>query len=209
MTPYATHPSLEKIQRFCDGTLPDFEQVSLETHLAGCDECLGIVSRMDGMLYSGFTAEAHAAALEAEARAADPLVNAIREAIDTYHGFSSALRDWLGDAAAVWGSMRPRQFGEAGLLPINASDAPESVRVVLRPGETRALVEVQESGQTVEVECDAPAGSLVLLFWSREEVSVRPAELRTAGDKRIARFEDVPAGTYRLAIGPAPKDYRK
>ncbi len=209
MAPYVTHPSLEKIHGFCEGTLADFEQVALEEHLAGCDECLGIVSRMDGMLYSGFTAEAHAAALQAEARAADPLVNAIREAIDRYHGFASALRDWLGDAAAVWGSMRPRQFGEPGLLRINASDATEPVRVVLPPGESRAFVEVREPGQTVEVECDAPAGSLVLLFWSDEKISVRAAELRTAGDMRIARFEAVPAGSYHLAIGPAPREYQK
>jgi hypothetical protein len=193
---------MEQIHRFCEGILPDFEQVALEDHLAACDECMGVMSRMDGLLYSGFTAETHAAALEAEERAADPLVSAIRQAASVYRDFAAVFRDWLGDATALWGNLQVRQLGEAGLVPVSGSATAQPVRIRLLREESRALIDVRESGQTLEIRSDAPPGAVALLFRSGEEASVRAAAFEPAGEMRVARFEQLAAGSYRLAIGP-------
>ncbi len=208
MTSYVEHPSLDKINRFCEGTLPDFEQVPLEEHLVSCEACLGVMNRLEAMLYTGFTAEAHAASLQAEARGADPLVTAIREAMSVYRDFAAALRGWFDDAAAIWGEAMPRRFGQAAFVPVSGTTVGGPIRVVLGPGEVHALVDLRESGESIEVESDAAPESLVLLFSISEEAFVRVAVLRSEGDAaaRIARFEDIPAGSYRLAIGPEPKE---
>lgn len=208
MTLYVEHPSLDKINRFCEGTLPDFEQVVLEEHLVSCEACLGIMNRMEAMLYPEFTAEAHAASLQAEARAADPLMTAIRGAINVYRDFAAVLRGWLDDTAALWGEAVPRRFGQGAFVPVSGTAGGGPVRVVLRSGEVHALVDIQESGESIEVESDAPAESPVLLFSVGEEAFVRMALLHSGsgGSARIARFDAIPAGSYGLAIGPEPKE---
>jgi hypothetical protein len=203
MTVNERHPSVEKIHQFCEGILPDFEEVALEAHLASCEECLGLLTRMDGLLDSGFSAKAHAAALEAEARAADPLVNAINAAAVLYDDLAAALRNWLDDAAALWGDAPVRRLGQLGLLPVSGRELAQPIRVQLLHGESRAEITLRESGQTLEIESDAPAGAVALLFLTGDKESVHAATLQPVGEARLARFDRVPAGNYRLAIGPA------
>ena len=194
------HPSLQKIQQLCEGILPDFEQVSLEDHLAGCEECLSVMSRMDGLLYSGFTAEAHAAALEVEASAADPLAKAIRQAATLYRDLASTLRDWLRDSSSIWGGISVRHLGETGLLPVSGSATAHPIRVTLLPGESRAVIDLREADQILEIECEAHLVGVALLFVTGEETSVHASALQPATDKTVARFEQLPAGSYQLAI---------
>jgi hypothetical protein len=203
MALYEQHPSIEKMCQLSEGILPDFEQVALEAHLGECDECLGLWRRMDGLLDSGFTANAHAAVLEAEARAADPLVNAIRAASGLYRDLAAVLREWLDAGAALWGDAPVRRLGQIGLLPVSGREVAQPIRVQLLHGESRAEITLRESGQTLEIESDAPAGAVALLFLTGEKESVHAATLQSVGETRLARFERIPAGNYRLAIGPA------
>lgn len=205
MTRHDSHPSLEILQHFCDGSLPDFEQVALESHLVECEECMGLVSRMDALLDSGFTAEAYAAALQAEALAADPLVVALRQAAGIYREFAATIRDWLGDAPALWGGAPVRQLGQAALIPVSGTAAVEPIRIALLSGESRAMVEVREAGQSIEITSDAAAGTIALLFLPEGEPFVQAATLEPEGGLRVARFNGIPAGSYGLAIGPEEK----
>lgn len=201
MTPHEQHPSMETLNSFSEGTLPDFQQMVLEEHLAGCEACMTLFTRIDSLLFSGFTAENHAASLEAEARAADPLVQAIREALTRYKEFGTALREWLRDTAALWSSSGVRIF-EASLVPISGSA--ETAPVLVRLGDVqRAFVDVLDPGQTIEVESSAPAGTPVLLFAAGEEPFIRAAALEDGGPVRTANFGPIPGGKYRIAIGPS------
>ena len=207
MSTRESHPSMSTLYSYCDGTVPDFEETAIEEHLAGCEECLGVLQRMDSLLFSGFTVEAHAAALQAESRAADPLVKAIRGAARLYREYAAGLHAWLGDPAALWGSGSVRPFGEFGLAPVSGGINTMSVLVALQPGESRAAVDVRESGQTVEVQADVPVGTIVLLFridmsMPDEETPVRLATFEPEGQVRIAHFYDTPAGSYHVAIAP-------
>ena len=208
MTLHEPHPKLETIRRYCDGSLPDFEQVSLESHLAECEECMGMMNRMDSLLESGFSAAAHAAALEAEAKAADPLARAIRQAAGAYREFAAELHRWLAGAAALWGDVPVRNLGQVGLVPVSGSAASRPIRVTLLAGESRASIDVRESGRILEVASDAPIGTLALLFSTGEEPSIYVAVLQAEGAARVARFDRIQPGLYCLAIAPIEENPR-
>jgi len=195
------HPGLEKLQQYCAGELPDFEEMALEDHFGECDECLAAVRRMDALLFGGFTAGAHAAALEGEARLADPLAAALRLALRTHQQFAAALQSWLGSAAAVWGGGAIRQWGEGALLPASGSDT-AALRVRLDPGEYRGEIDIREARQTVEIEQGGAEGQLAMLFQSGEETSARVSSFERVAGVAVARFEDIPEGHYYLAISP-------
>ncbi len=91
MSPQAGHLSVDTIARLCEGLLPEMEQCFAEDHLAECDACRGIFERMDALLYRGFSAESHAAAIRREAYAADPLVKALRETAERVSREAGAL----------------------------------------------------------------------------------------------------------------------
>src|SRR5580700_1120122 len=98
MTPSGNHPPMDKLRRYCEGSLPDFQQSALEDHLADCAECVSTVNRMDALLFTGFSASNHAAAMATEARLADPLVAALRRSLEISQQFASTLQNWLDSA---------------------------------------------------------------------------------------------------------------
>lgn len=200
MTP-GTHPSLRSLQGYLDESLPDFELADLEDHFAECEECMATVRRMDALLFSGFTAEAHAAAEAAEAFQADPLANALRAAQQTYAEYATALRDWLGSAAAFWEATPPLVFGEQGAVAVRSQLDPV-LRASLSGDATRAIIHVLRESVTVEVRVSGTADSLVVLFENDGRGAVRVAPLRPGPENSIAVFENVPFGDYYLALAP-------
>jgi len=44
------HPSLEELQQYCEGVLPDFRECVLDEHLADCEECALTIERMESLL---------------------------------------------------------------------------------------------------------------------------------------------------------------
>ena len=150
MTGTEFHPSLETMERYLDEALPDFEQGALEDHLAECAECTETLHRMDALLFSGFTAKSHAAAIAAEEFQADPLANALRAAQQVYAQYANTLRGWLDSAAALWEASPASPWGERGVVPVHSQpDTP--LQVTLQAGETRATVHVHRTAMTVIV----------------------------------------------------------
>ena len=195
-----THLSLERLRLYCAGEMPDFEEEALEDHLAECEECLSAVRRMDALLFTGFSAETHAASIKAEALAADPLAFALRRARETYLEYAQTIHEWLGGAGAMWGEATARLFGEPGMVPARGSAATPPLRVALVPGEFRAEILIRETVQDVEVSPGSPEPALALLFDPHENGIVRLAPIERIGTTGFAYFEAVPAGHYRLAI---------
>jgi hypothetical protein len=200
------HPSLEKLQRYNEGTLPDFQECALEDHLAECEECASAIERIEALVFSGFTAAAHDAAVEHEVLLADPLARAIRRAIDEGSGAVSILEEWLEGAAALWGQHIAPKFGEFAMVPIHALSASDSLDIELSAADRRAELIVRESVQTVKVYLPGFGPSLVLLFAVPDEGNelspVLVAQLLRVGDASRATFPAVPEGHYYLAISP-------
>lgn len=206
MTTSDDHLSLEKLQQYCEGTLPDFQECALEDHLAECEECAAAIDRMEMQLFSGFRAAAHAAAVEHEASFTDPLARAIRAAIEAGSGGVSILEEWVESASALWARHTAPKFGDFAMVPIHAVSTSESLNIDLSAEDRRAEVTVRESLRTINV-CFAGFGpSLALLFTvpddgtEPEHVLVEP--FRREGNASVATFPDVPEGHYYLAVSP-------
>jgi hypothetical protein len=195
------HPSLQSIQGYLEESLPDCDQADLEDHFAECEQCMATVRRMDALLFSGFTARAHAAALAAEALQADPLAQVLRAAQQTYGEYAATLRAWLESAAALWDASQPLVFGEPGAVPVR-SQRDARVRASLPPDETRAIVHVLRESVTVEVSVAAARNSLVVLFAKDGGGVVRVAQLRPGPEGSVVVFENIPLGEYYLALAP-------
>lgn len=204
MTPQADHVSLEIIQRLCEGLLPELEQCAVEDHLAECEDCRGVFQRMDALLYRGFSAEAHAAAIRREAKAADPLIDALRlAASQAVQDTAAVLRRWLDSAAAVWGSGPVPAFGTFGPVPVAGPEDEEPIHIVLEPGTTRGRVRIAESRRAIQVQVsggDKPG--IVLLFHSESDSPPMLAPFETENGVHVARFSRVVRGDYLLALSP-------
>ena len=203
MTPESDHVSLEIMQRLCEGLLPDIEQCFVEDHLAECEECRGTFRRMDALLYRGFSAEAHAAAIRREAFASDALVIALRRAAALGHDVAGVFQRWLDSASAMWGEGRVPWFGGLGAVPVSGVSETEAIRVILAPGAARGRVRIVESGRSVRVEVSgATRPQAALLFDPESDFSPIVAEFQTAGGIHSAHFDDVPRGEYFVAVSP-------
>jgi hypothetical protein len=202
MTPEADHVSLETMQRLCEGLLPDIEQCFAEDHLAECDDCRGVFRRMDALLYRGFSAEAHAAAIRREAYASDPLVVALRRAASQLgRDVAAVFQGWLDSASAVWGPGPVPLFGIRGAVPVSGADEP--IRVVLDPGAARGKVRIAESRRAVRVEVTGGAKPRTALLFDPESDSPPAiADFDTADGIHTAYFDSVPRGEYFLALSP-------
>jgi hypothetical protein len=209
MTPEADHLSIEVMQRLCEGLLPEIEQCFAEDHLAECDHCRGVFRRMDALLYRGFSAEAHAAAIRREAYASDPLVAALRRAATRLapdkvgRDVVAVFQRWLDSASAVWGPGPVPLFGIRGAVAVSGADQAEPIRVVLEPGTARGRVRIAESSRPVRIE--VPGGAkpqAVLLFDPESNFLPVVAGFETADGTHIAHFDGVPRGEYFLALSP-------
>ena len=201
MTGTEYHPSLQTMERYLDETLPDFEQAALEDHLAECAECMETLHRMDALMFSGFTAKSHAAAIAAEEFQADPLANALRAAQQVYVQYANALRGWLDSTAALWEASPSSPWGELGVVPVrNQADTP--VQVTLQAGETRATVHVHRATMAVVVTAQGRSTDLVLLFDKEAGGTVLLAPLEPGQEVSTVAFPKVPQGEYYLAVAP-------
>jgi anti-sigma factor RsiW len=201
MTGTESHPSLQTMERYLDESLPDFEQAALEDHLGECDACMEALHRMDVLLFSGFTAKSHAAAIAAGEFQNDPLANALRAAQQAYAHYADTLRGWLGSAAALWGTSPSSPWGELGVVPVHSQpDAP--LQVTLQAGETRATVHVHRAPMTVIVTLDRRSTDLVLLFEREPGGTVIVAPLEPGQEASTVVFRAVPQGEYYLAVAP-------
>jgi hypothetical protein len=203
MTPEADHLSLEIMQRLCEGLLPDIEQCFAEDHLAECDDCRAVFRRMDALLYRGFSAEAHAAAIRREAYASDPLVIALRRAAaQVGRDVAAVFQRWLDTASAVWGPGPVPLFG-MGAVPVSGADEAEPIRVVLEPGTARGRIRIAEPRCDVWIE--VPGGAkprAVLIFDPESDSPPVVADFETANGAHVAHFDGVPRGDYFLALSP-------
>lgn len=204
MTPEGGHLSLEIIQRLCEGVLPDIEQCFVEDHLAECDDCRSVFQRMDALLYRGFSAEAHAAAIRREAYASDPLVVALRRgASQLGQDAGTIFQRWLDTASALWGFREVPVFGTFGAVPVSGSTELEPVRVPIEPGAARCRVRVAQSRRDIQVEVPrGPRPQAAVLFDPESEALPVIAAFETANGIHIARFRRVPRGEYFLAVSP-------
>lgn len=204
MSPQAGHLSLDTIARLCEGLLPEMEQCFAEDHLAECEACRGTLERMDALLYRGFSAESHAAAIRREAYAADPLVVALRETVGRLSREAGvAVQRWLSSAAAMWDAGTAPVFGSLGAVPVSGEDEPLPLRVALERGTTRATIRIAEAFRQIEVEVSGEAQPmLAVLFASESDFAPAVAAFEVAGGVRLARFAKVPHGEYSLAISP-------
>jgi anti-sigma factor RsiW len=189
------------MERYLDESLPDFEQAALEDHLGECAECMETLHRMDALLFSGFTARSHAAAIAAEEFQTDPLANALRAAQQLYAQYATTLRGWLESAAALWGASPSSPWGELGVVPIHyRADAP--LQVALQAGETRATVHVHRTSMTVIVTVQGLSTDLVVLFEKEPGATILVAPLEAGQEVSTVVFPTVPEGEYYLAVAP-------
>jgi hypothetical protein len=203
MTPESDHLSLEIMQRLCEGLLPDIEQCFAEDHLAECEECLGTFRRMDALLYRGFSAEAHAAAIRREAFASDVLVIALRRAAALGRDVAGVIQSWLDSTSAIWGEGRVPWFGGLGAVPVSGASETEAIRVILTPGAARGRVRIVESSRSVQVEVSGGTRpQAALLFDPESDSPPAVAEFQTANGIHSAHFGDVPRGEYFVAVSP-------
>jgi anti-sigma factor RsiW len=201
MTGAESHPSLQTMERYLDASLPDFEQAALEDHLGECAECAEALHRMDALLFSGFTAKSHAAAIAAEEFQADPLANALRAAQKAYAEYANTLRGWLDSVAALWGASPSSPWGEWGVVPVHSQpDTP--LEVTLQAEETRATVSVHRTSMTVIVTIHRRSTDLVLLFEKEPGGTVLAAPLQAGQEDSTVVFSTVPQGEYYLAVAP-------
>jgi anti-sigma factor RsiW len=201
MTGAESHPSLQTMERYLDESLPDFEQAALEDHLGECAECAEALHRMDALLFSGFTAKSHAAAIAAEEFQADLLANALRAAQKAYAEYASTLRGWLDSAAALWGASPSSPWGEWGVVPVHSQpDTP--LEVTLQANETRATVSVHRTSMTVIVTIHRRSTDLILLFEKEPGATIFVARLEPRQEDSVVTFPAVPQGEYYLAVAP-------
>jgi len=201
MTGTESHPSLQTIERYLDESLPDFEQAALEDHLDGCAECMETLHRMDALLFSGFTAKSHAAAIAAEEFQTDPLANALRAAQQVYAQYANTLRGWLDSAAALWEASPSSPWGERGVVPVR-SEPDTPLKVTLQAGETRATVHVHRTSMTVVVTVQGQSTNLVLLFEKETGAPIFAAHLEAGPEVSNVVFPAVPQGEYYIAVAP-------
>lgn len=204
MTPEDDHLSLEIMQRLCEGLLPEIDQCFVEDHLAECDDCRGVFRRMDTLLYRGFSAEAHAAAIRQEAYASDPLVVALRRAASQFARDAAAvLQRWLDSGSAGWGPNPVPLFGAHGAVAVSGGEEAEPLRVVLEAGVTRGRVRVAESHRAVQVEVSGGERPHAALLFDPESDSL-PAfkAFETGNGVHIAYFDRILRGEYFLALSP-------
>jgi anti-sigma factor RsiW len=197
------HPSLEKLKQYFEGELPDFQESLLEDHLTECEWCAATVERMDTLLYSGFTARAHAAANAAARIAADPLATALRRAIAGASQLAAPLRDWLNGPAAILGAGPLPAFG-FGATPMSGASN-QALPVVLGPEQNRAQIKVADLKQDIEVRIAGPVPEIALLFETsqdREDALVSVAAIEKENEFSRCSFPDVLQGEYYIAIGP-------
>jgi anti-sigma factor RsiW len=201
MTGTEFHPSLQTMERYLDETLPDFEQAAIEDHLNECAECMETLHRMDALLFSGFTAESHAAAIAAEEFQTDPLANALRAAQQVYAQYANTLRGWLDSAAALWEASPASPWGERGVVPVHSQpDTP--LQVTLQAGETRATVHVHRTAMTVIVTVQRWSTDLVVLFEKEARDPILVAPFVPGQENSSVVFTKVPQGEYYLAVAP-------
>lgn len=187
------HLSLERLLEYFTAGLDEYELEMIEEHLGECESCSARARRVYP-LTEGWTPEAHAAAVAAEARANDPLVRALTRAQAFYSDLETRLKAWLARPDSLWqlpGTPVP-EFG-TGAVAVRGTKA-TVLSVNLPTGTTRARVVVAQKPQTVEVRTAAEA--VIILFREDED----PIVVLTAN--RIARFDDVPPGEYQIAITP-------
>ena len=198
----AGHLSVDTIARLSEGLLPEMEQCFAEDHLAECDACRGTFERMDALLYRGFSAESHAAAIRRETYAADPLVKALREAAARLsREAGTVVLRWLSGAAAMWDAGTVPVFGSLGAVPVSGEEEPLPLRLVLEPGTSRATVRIAEAFREVEVQVSGDA-QIAILFAPEADFAPVVAAFEVSGSVRLARFTRVPHGQYSLAISP-------
>jgi hypothetical protein len=204
MTSEADHLSLEMMQRLCEGVLPDVEQCFAEDHLLECDECRGVFQRMDALLYRGFSAEAHAAAIRREAFDSDPLMVALRRGAELERNMAGVLQRWLDSAPVPWGEGRVPWFGGLGAVPVSGASETEAIRVTLEAGAERGRVRIVESSRAVQVEVSGGAKpQAALLFDPESDSPPVVAEFQTAANGiHTAHFDDIPSGEYFIAVSP-------
>jgi anti-sigma factor RsiW len=189
------------MERYLDESLPDCEQSALEDHLAECAECMETLHRMDSLLFSGFTAKSHAAAIAAEEFQTDPLVNALRAAQQIYGQYANTLRGWLDSAAALWEASPSSPWGEQGVVPVRSQpDTP--LQVTLQADETRATINVHRTTMTVVVAVQRRSTDLVLLFGREPGGTVLVAPLEPGQEASTVVFSAVSQGEYYLALAP-------
>ena len=201
MTSTEFHPSLQTMERYLDETLPDFDLAAIEDHLNECPECMETLHRMDALLFSGFTAKSHAAAIAAEEFQTDPLANALRAAQQVYAQYADTLRGWRDSAAALWEASPASPWGERGVVPVHSQpDTP--LQVTLQAGETRATVHVHRTAMTVIVTLQVRSTDLVLLFEKEAGGTILVAPLEPGREASTVVFPAVPQGEYYLAVAP-------
>jgi len=204
MTPESDHISLATMQHLCEGALPEIERCFVEDHLAECGACLGVFRRMDALLYRGFSAEAHTAAILREAAATDPLAVALRRAASQAgRDLGAAIQRWLDTASALWGPEDVPLFGVRSAVPVAGQEEAEPIQVVLEPGAARCGVRVAESSRAVHVEVSGgskPAAAV--LFDPESDAAPLVAPFATAEGVHTARFDRVARGRYLLAVSP-------
>jgi Putative zinc-finger len=201
MTRIEFHPSLQTMERYLDDALPDFELAALEDHFAECGECMATLQRMESLLFSGFTAKAHATAVAAERLQSDPLARALRKARELFAGYGEALDAWLGSKEALWAAKPASEWG--GIVPVHTwQDAP--LEISLSEGETRAEVFVHKDGITMIVTVPGERSEIAVLFEKDNGKTVWAESFQPGSGKSTAAFPNVPRGEYRLAIAPAP-----
>lgn len=200
MTGMEFHPPLQMLERYLDESLPEFEQAALEDHFAECQECSETLARMEATLFSGFTAQSHAAAIAAERFQVDPLAKALRTAQRLYGQYAATLRRWLDSADALWDANPAKAWGEWGAVPVSTQpDLP--LEIELGESETRARVSVHRDGMTVAVKSSpGRRGDLAVLFEAGEEERIFAAVFETAPWGSGVTFHNVPRGRYSLAV---------
>lgn len=196
------HPSLDKLRRYHEEDLPDFQACAVEDHLAECDECAATLQRMNALLFTGFTAKAHAAAIARELWSEDPLVAALHRARDLYTQFTSPIERWLDGASALWGGLSVARWGEAGLQLTSGADESAPLKVLLAGDESRAEIDMPPFTRTLTVEIAAGTSPVALLFQTGAETPVRVAPFQLQEGISTATFDGVPTGHYYLAIAP-------
>jgi hypothetical protein len=195
---------MDTMQRLAEGLLPELEQCFAEDHLAECEDCRGAFERVDALLYRGFSAEAHAAAIRREAFASDPLVAALRDAASRVaRDVSETLERWLADASAVWAASTPVSFGAFGAVPVSGEDEESPLLIALGAGQLRAIVRIAQPRRTVDVEISGGRKpQLAILFDPESDSDPVLARFESSGESHHARFEAVPRGQYFLALSP-------
>lgn len=202
MTSASEHLSFDMLRRYCEGELADFEELAVEDHFAVCDECVETAQRIDALLVSGFTAEAHAAAIAAETLEANPLAAALRRAAAVYGDCAATLCQWLDQLRVLPELAALPLLGEPVLIQASGGAELPVRRISFPAGQYDAECELWESEPVLEIETANQHVELALLFDTLNPEVVRVSRLEAAGPVRRAHFSDVAAGRYQVSLGP-------